>query len=152
MIAREAHNANHEGVAGTLLRMRKKAWVIKGRRLAKKVVDSCVICRKIKAKQCQQVMSERSPERVNPSNPFEFTTVDLFGPYVIRDEIKKRTKLKVWGIVFCCMASRAVYTDVVSHQSSEGFLLAYQRFTSLRGHLKSCGQMLGQILWGRNLH
>ena len=43
LIAREAHNANHEGVAGKLLRMRKKAWVIKGRRLAKKVVDSCVI-------------------------------------------------------------------------------------------------------------
>lgn len=30
LIAREAHNANHEGVAGTLLKMRKKAWVIKG--------------------------------------------------------------------------------------------------------------------------
>ena len=32
------------------------------------------------------------------------------------------------------MASRAIHTDVVSDQSSEGFLLAYQRFTSLRGH------------------
>lgn len=31
---------------------------------------------------------------------------------------------------------RAVHTDVVSDQSSEGFLLAYQRFTSLRGHPK----------------
>ncbi|KAM9764604.1 uncharacterized protein ACNS7B_019486 [Menidia menidia] len=39
LIAREAHNANHEGVAGTLLRMRKKAWVIKCRRLAKKRRD-----------------------------------------------------------------------------------------------------------------
>lgn len=27
LIAREAHNANHEGVAGTLLKMRKRAWV-----------------------------------------------------------------------------------------------------------------------------
>lgn len=32
------------------------------------------------------------------------------------------------------MASRAIYTDVVSDQSAEGFLLAYQRFTALRGH------------------
>ncbi|XP_033955542.1 uncharacterized protein [Pseudochaenichthys georgianus] len=31
LLAQEAHKANHEGVAGTLLRMRKKAWVIKGR-------------------------------------------------------------------------------------------------------------------------
>ncbi|KAK0144372.1 hypothetical protein N1851_017262 [Merluccius polli] len=34
------------------------------------------------------------------------------------------------------MASQAIYTDVVSDQSAEGFLLAYQRFTSLRGHPK----------------
>lgn len=85
LIALEAHNANHEGVVGTLLRMRKKAWMIKGRRLAKKVVDSCVICRKIKAKQCQQIMHELPLERVNLSNPFEFTDVDLFAPYEIRD-------------------------------------------------------------------
>lgn len=32
------------------------------------------------------------------------------------------------------MASRAMHTDVVSDQSSEGFLLAYKRFTALRGH------------------
>ena len=76
-----------KGVAGTLLRTRKKAWVS------------------------------------------DFTTMDLFGPY----EVKKRVRRKVWGIVFCCMASRAIHTDVVSDQSSEGFPLAYQRFTSPRG-------------------
>lgn len=136
LLAREAHNANHEGIAGTLLKMRKKAWVIKGRRLAKRVVDSCVTCRKQKAKQCQQIMSDLPPERVSPANPFEYTTVDLFGPYIVKDEVRKRVKLKVWAIVFCCMASRAIHTDLVSDQSSEGFLLAYQRFTSFRGHPK----------------
>lgn len=30
LLAQEAHKANHEEVAGTLLRMRKKAWVIRG--------------------------------------------------------------------------------------------------------------------------
>jgi len=34
------------------------------------------------------------------------------------------------------MASRVVHTDFVSDQSTEGFLLAYQRFTALRGHPK----------------
>lgn len=32
------------------------------------------------------------------------------------------------------MASRAIHTDVVADLSSEGFLLAYQRFASLRGY------------------
>ncbi|XP_049335750.1 uncharacterized protein LOC125802274 [Astyanax mexicanus] len=134
LLCLESHKTNHEGVAGTLLKMRKKAWVIKGRRLAKRIVDSCIICRKARARKCRQIMGDLPPERSTPSTPFEFTTLDLFGPYEVRDEVKKRVKLKVWGIVWCCMASRAIHADVVSDQSSEGFLLAYKRFTALRGH------------------
>lgn len=131
LLAWEAHAANHEGVSGTLLRMRRKAWVVKGRRIAKKVVENCV---KLRAKQCQQLMSALPPERLRPAAPFEFTAMDLFGPYQVRDEVKKRVRLKVWGIVFSCMASRAIHADIVSDLSTEGFLLAYLRFTSLRGH------------------
>ena len=134
LLAQEAHKANHEEVAGTLLRMRKKAWVVRGRKVAKKIVDSCVICRKARARRCQQIMGDLPLERTQPARPFEFTTVDLFGPYEVRDAVRKRVKLKVWGIVFCCMASRAIHTDVVGDQSTEGFLLAYQRFSALRGH------------------
>lgn len=46
LVAQEAHSANHEEIAGTLLQMRKNAWVIKGRKLAQKIVDSCVTCRR----------------------------------------------------------------------------------------------------------
>lgn len=134
LIAREAHKANHEEIAGTLLRMRKRAWIVKGRKLAKKVVDSCVTRRKAREKKCQQIMSDLPPERSNAARPFEFTTLDLFGPYEVKDEVRKKVRLKVWGIIFCCMASRAMHVDVVSDQSAEGFLLAYQRFTALRGH------------------
>ena len=132
LLAEEAHKTNHEEIAGTLLQMRKKAWVIKGRKLAQKTVDSCVTCRKARARKCKQIMSDLPSERITPSKPFEYTTVDLFGPY----EVRKRVRLKVWGIVFCCMASRALHADVVRDQSSEGFLLAYNRFTALRGHPK----------------
>lgn len=134
LLAQEAHKANHEEIAGTLLRMRRKAWVVRGRKLAQKIVDNCVICRRLKARRCQQIMSDLPSERITPANPFEYTTVDLFGPYEVKDEVRKKVKLKVWGIVFCCMASRAMHTDLVSDQSAEGFLLAYQRFTALRGH------------------
>ncbi|KAK5848024.1 hypothetical protein PBY51_005680 [Eleginops maclovinus] len=136
LLAQEAHGANHEEIAGTLLRMRSRAWVIKGRKLAQKIVDSCVTCRKARARKCQQIMGDLPLERITPAKPFEYTTVDLFGPCEVKDEVRKKVKLKVWGIVFCCMASRAMHTDVVSDQSTEGFLLAYQRFTALRGHPK----------------
>lgn len=134
LLAREAHNESHEGVAGTLLRMRKKAWVIRGRRIAQKVVDGCVVCRKAKAQSCRQIMGDLPPERTQPALPFEFTTVDIFGPYQVKDDVKKRVMIKVWGVVFCCMASRVIHTELVNFLSTEGFLMAYQRFTAIRGH------------------
>lgn len=75
LLARKAHSESHDGVAGTLLKMRRKAWVIKGRRIAQKVVDNCIICRKARAKKCQQVMSDLLPKRIEPAAPFKFTTV-----------------------------------------------------------------------------
>ncbi|GAA6087262.1 uncharacterized protein LOC120473342 [Tachysurus ichikawai] len=95
--------------------MRKRAWV----KLAKERVDNCVECRKARAKRCQQIMSDLPFERITPARPFEYTTVDLFGPYEVKDEVRE---------------SQA--QDVAGDQSTEGFLLAYQRFTALRGHAK----------------
>lgn len=136
LLAREAHDSNHEGVAATLLRTRRKAWVVQGRRIVKRVINECLTCKKQRAKLCRQVMSDLPQERTNRANPFEYTTLDLFGPFEVRDTVKKRVKKKVWGVVYCCMASRAVHADLVDDQSSESFLQAYSRFTALRGHPK----------------
>jgi len=35
LLTREAHEVNHEGVAGTLLQVRSKAWVVMGPRIAR---------------------------------------------------------------------------------------------------------------------
>lgn len=136
LLAREAHEANHEGVAATLLHTKRKAWVVQGRRTVKKVVNRCITCKKQRARLCQQVMSALPQERTSRANPFEYTTLDLFGPFEVRDAVKKRTKKKVWGVVYCCMTSRAVHADLIDDQSSESFLQAYSRFTALRGHPK----------------
>ncbi|KAK7944841.1 hypothetical protein WMY93_000569 [Mugilogobius chulae] len=134
LLAREAHAEGHEGVAGTLLRMRRKAWVVKGRILAQKVVDKCIICKKAKARTCRQIMGDLPEERSSPAAPFQFTSVDLFGPYHVKDDVKKRVTMKVWGVVFCCMSSRAIHVELASALSTESFLLAYQRFAAVRGH------------------
>ncbi|KAG1941179.1 hypothetical protein F2P79_016312 [Pimephales promelas] len=70
LLTREAHEVNHEGVAGTLLQVRSKAWVVMGPRIARKVIDSCMHCRKTKARMCKQVMSELPLERNCTSRTF----------------------------------------------------------------------------------
>lgn len=104
LLAQEAHSEGHDGVAGTLLRMRMKAWIIKGRIIARKVVDKCVVCKKAKTKTCQQIMGNLPEERSRPAAPFQFTSVDLFGPYQVKDDVKRGVSMKVWGVLFCCQA------------------------------------------------
>ena len=79
-------------------------------------------------------MSSLPQERTKRANPFEYTTLDLFGPFKVKDAVKRRTSKKVWGIVYCCMASRAVHVDLIDDQSAESFLKAYSHFVALRGH------------------
>lgn len=69
-----------------------------------------MICRKTRAKRCQQVMGDLPQERTRPSAPFEFTAVDLFGPYPVKYDVKRTVTMKVWGVMFCCMDSRAKTT------------------------------------------
>ena len=39
-----AHEKNHEGVTGTLAASRALVWILKGRYLARKVVQRCIFC------------------------------------------------------------------------------------------------------------
>lgn len=77
LLARQSRSEGHDGVTGTLLKMRRKAWVERGRRIVQRVVDSCLVCRKAKATKCQHVMGDLPPERTEPAAPFECTSVDL---------------------------------------------------------------------------
>lgn len=79
LLAQEGYKVNHEEIAGTLLRMRTKPWDVRSLKLAKTVVDSCVICREARARKCQQIIGDFPREHTQPTRPFELTTVDLFG-------------------------------------------------------------------------
>lgn len=57
----------------------------------------------------------------------------------LRDMVKKRTKVKVWGMVFCCTASREVHVDVVDNQSLESFLRGVSEEVVVGQRDKLCG-------------
>ena len=47
----------HRGVSSTVARSRSKVWVIRGNRLAKKICESCIVCRRIAKKLIGQQMA-----------------------------------------------------------------------------------------------
>ena len=73
-------------------------------------------------------------ERLKPAPPWSYTSLDLFGPFEVRVEVNKRSRGKVYGVLFNCLVCRAVYVDIACGYNMEDFLLVMRRFISLRGY------------------
>ena len=95
----EVHCEEHSGITKTLAKSRRKFWIVRGRRLAEKVRKSCYECRLLDKQMAEQQMSPLPDFRLAVAPVFNVTSIDLFGPLTIRDTVKKRTQMKVWGFI-----------------------------------------------------
>ncbi|XP_044597715.1 uncharacterized protein LOC123274229, partial [Cotesia glomerata] len=78
-------------------------------------------------------MAPLPASRVTPSLVFETTGVDYAGPITLKTFQGRGTKtFKGWIAVFVCFSTSAIYLEVVSDYSTEGFLKAFRRFVSRR--------------------
>lgn len=109
--------------------------------------------KKIKITESQQ-MGQIPDIRLKPAPPFYFCAVDLFGPLVIKDTVKKRTHEKGYGVLFNCLVSRAVYIDLAEGYDVGSFMMALRRFVSICGYprkmISDAGTQLvatGKELW-----
>ena len=128
------HGLSHSGVSATVAKVRLYFWIIGVRKMARTVVYKCVCCRRNKAVIETQVMGMLPEARLKPAPAFHSTFLDLFGPFDIRGEVNKRVRGKVYGLIFSCAVSRAVYLDIASDYSTPAFLMVLRRFVSLRGY------------------
>ncbi|XP_030579763.1 uncharacterized protein LOC115776287 [Archocentrus centrarchus] len=123
----------HAGVRDTLVQLRERYWIIKGRQLVKSVLSRCTVCRRFKAKPVQQVTAPLPRDRITESPPFEVTGVDFAGPLYVK---VSGALSKAYIALFTCAVTRAVHLELVSSQSTEHFLLALKRFVARRGLCK----------------
>ena len=134
LYAAHIHRQSHCGVSATVSKIRAKCWIIRAHKLVKSIKFNCVTCKKLDRELTKQQMGQLPMERLKPSPPWYHCGVDMFGPYQIRDTVKKRTTSKAYGVIFTCMSSRAVHVDVAADYSTEKFLMVLRRFVSLRGY------------------
>ena len=78
-------------------------------------------------------MADLPADRVQETEPFVYSAVDLFGLFFIVD---RRKVLKRYGVLFTCMASRAVHLEVVNALTTDSFINSLRRFMSIRGPLR----------------
>ena len=60
--------------------------------------------------------------------------VDYFGPFYVK---RGRSQVKKYGVVFTCLAIRAVHIEVADSLSTDSFLCALRRFIARRGSVRS---------------
>ncbi|XP_044583145.1 uncharacterized protein LOC123264093 [Cotesia glomerata] len=135
LIIRETHkNAYHSGIQATLSNLRHKFWLLDGKGQIRRVVKRCVECIRHRPVVLQGKMADLPSARVTESASFSHVRVDYFGPLFIKKrKFRNRTKVKVYGCVFICMATKAVHLEIASDLTTDGFLGAFGRFIGRRG-------------------
>ena len=133
LYAQHVHDTCHLGISSVAVKVRSKYWIVGLRSLLKSIQYKCVTCRKLKCEVQQQIMGHVPNERLSPAPAWSYTSVDLFGPYSIKGETNKRSRGRGYGVIFNCMLTRAVYLDLATDYSTDGFILVLRRFISIRG-------------------
>ncbi|XP_066595949.1 uncharacterized protein [Prorops nasuta] len=134
LIIREYHERYyHARVQTTLYSIRQRFWILDGKNQVRKIVRGCVRCIRFHVKPNEYRMADLPVSRVEISTPFFHTGIDFFGPMFVKErKYRNKNRIKVYGCVFICMASKAVHIEIVSELSSDAFIAALRRFSGRR--------------------
>ena len=134
LIVKDAHEkVFHNGVKETLIEIRSRFWILKGRSLVKAIIRQCNLCRRFEGRPYVAPLPPPLPEfRVKEEPPFFYTGVDFAGPLYIKSSNTTEGG-KVWLCLYTCCVMRAVHLDIVCDMTTAAFLRSFKRFTSRRG-------------------
>ncbi|XP_074624387.1 uncharacterized protein LOC141882335 [Acropora palmata] len=126
--------SGHSGREYVLSLLRKKIWIVKASSAVRRVLSKCVSCRRRQRPVCKQKMADLPVDRLTPDQPpFTSVGVDYFGPFQVK---RGRSLVKRYGVIFTCLAVRAVHIEVAHSLDTDSFLLALRRFIARRGQVK----------------
>ena len=133
LVMRDAHEKGHRGRDATVASFRSRFWTPQAPKLAKQIRNGCTLCKLRDRQPLTQEMGRLPMERLRPAPPFNYTMLDLFGPFIIRGEVQKRVSSKAWGVIFTDMVARAVHIEIACGYDTNNFMMALRRFAGIRG-------------------
>lgn len=133
LIMHEHVRLKHAGRLHVLASLRDCFWPVHGQSSVRSVLYGCVVCRRYKRPLEGQKMADLPISRIDNDYPFKHTGVDLFGPFLVRN---RRTTCKRYGVIFTCLASRAVHLELAASLETDSFLNAFRRFAARRGPIE----------------
>ena len=133
IIASEHVKSLHCGPQMLLSLVRGTFWPIHGLKIAKKIVNSCVPCKRVRPTHMSQLMGNLPSDRVTPSRPFTIIGIDHCGPFKVRLQPTWKTFNLMYIVVFICFSTKAIHLEITFDLTTYSLLLALQRFVSRRG-------------------
>lgn len=134
LILRQIHtNLKHSGRNHMLSRLRETYWLVNAPSAIRKLLSKCVVCRRQNTHVGEQKMANLPKDRVTPDEPpFTRVGVDYFGPFLVK---QKRSQVKRYGVIFTCLASRAVHIEIADSLDTNSYINALRRFVARRGQV-----------------
>lgn len=128
------HEVGHGGRNHMLSKLRERYWITGASTAIRKVLSKCIICRRLNALPIHQQMADLPHERIVPDEPpFTRVGVDYFGPFEVKS---RRSIVKRYGVIFTCLAIRAIHIEVAPSLDTDSFINALRRFTARRGQVR----------------
>lgn len=107
-------------------------WLCGAKNLILSVAARCMFCRIRRRPLKDQMMGELPDFRTQPNTtPFQNCALDYFGPLKVR--YGGRSITEGYVCIMTCMVTRAIHLELATDASTEKFLLAWRRFSCLRG-------------------
>eukprot|EP00057_Strongylocentrotus_purpuratus_P028999 XP_011683473.1 PREDICTED: uncharacterized protein LOC100891682 [Strongylocentrotus purpuratus] len=150
LMLREVHEkTGHSGRSHVLSTLRERYWLPGAGTAIRKMMGRCVACRRQRAKVMQQKMADLPKDRLIPDEPpFTRVGMDYFGPIEVK---RGRSIVKRYGVIFTCLAIRAVHIEMAYSLSTDSCIDAIRRFIARRGNVKEIRSDNGTNLVGAKL-
>lgn len=124
LLHRLQQKRGHWGYKSLMPKARQKFWIVALRKMAKAIVNKCIVYQKLRKKCLDQLMGQLPSLQVAARfPPFLNTAIDMFRLLQIR---LNRTFQEAQVVIFTCVINRAVHLELVTNKSSEAFLMAFR--------------------------
>ena len=107
-------------------------WVIGLNIAVRSMISKRVRSEHLRGRLQQQKIANLPRDRMNEEAPFTFCSVDIFGPFVVKNG---RKELKQYGALYTCLSGRTIQIEVTYSLNTDS-LMCLRRFIGQRGNLR----------------
>lgn len=136
LLLRKIHeDTGHTGRNHVFSKLRQKYWIPSANAAIRKILSKCVTCHRLHGAAGRQQTADLPQDRVCPDDPpFSRVGVDYFRPFEVK---RGRSLVKRYGVIFTCLAIRAIHIELASSLDTDSCINAIRRFIARRRQVRS---------------